>query len=79
MEEAEHLCDRVAIVDHGKIVALDTPQNLINSLGEENRVIFDNIGNLPLKKSYELPGVSRVEKIGQQIVVYGSENPGKIT
>ncbi len=33
MEEAERLSDRVAIIDHGKIIALDTPQNLINSLG----------------------------------------------
>jgi ABC-2 type transport system ATP-binding protein len=33
MDEAEKLCDRVAIIDHGKIVALDTPENLINSLG----------------------------------------------
>lgn len=33
MEEADYLCERVAIVDHGKIVALDTPQNLKDSLG----------------------------------------------
>ncbi len=34
MEEAEHLCHRVAILDHGKIIALDTPANLVRSLGE---------------------------------------------
>jgi ABC-2 type transport system ATP-binding protein len=33
MEEADYLCERVAIVDHGKIVAMDTPQNLKDSLG----------------------------------------------
>ena len=33
MEEAERLCDRVGIIDHGKIVALDTPHALIESLG----------------------------------------------
>ena len=33
MEEAERLCDRVAILDHGRIVALDTPAALIRSLG----------------------------------------------
>ena len=32
MEEAEELCDRVAIMDQGRIVALDTPQSLINNL-----------------------------------------------
>jgi ABC-2 type transport system ATP-binding protein len=33
MDEAELLCDRVAIMDEGKIIALDTPQKLVNSLG----------------------------------------------
>ncbi|MBW3023158.1 ATP-binding cassette domain-containing protein [Candidatus Woesearchaeota archaeon] len=33
MEEADYLCDRVAIIDHGKIMALDTPQKLKDSLG----------------------------------------------
>jgi ABC-2 type transport system ATP-binding protein len=32
MEEAEVLCDRVAIMDEGKIIAIDTPENLINNL-----------------------------------------------
>jgi daunorubicin resistance ABC transporter ATP-binding subunit len=33
MEEADHLCDRVAIIDRGKIIALDTPSNLKNGIG----------------------------------------------
>jgi len=41
MEEAEQLCDRVAIVDHGKIVALDTPTNLIRGI--------DNVSNPSLE------------------------------
>ncbi len=40
MEEAERLCDRVAILDHGKIVALDTPTALIHSIGVEERIVF---------------------------------------
>ena len=40
MEEAERLCDRVAIIDHGKIVALDTPEKLIRGLGVDTRVVF---------------------------------------
>ena len=35
MEEADYLCDRVAIIDHGKIIALNTPNNLKNSIGED--------------------------------------------
>ena len=40
MDEAEHLCDRVAVVDHGRVVALDTPQRLIDGLGLPSVVRF---------------------------------------
>jgi ABC-2 type transport system ATP-binding protein len=40
MEEAERLCDRVAIMDHGRIIAIDTPQQLIASVGGEHIVEF---------------------------------------
>jgi ABC-2 type transport system ATP-binding protein len=40
MDEAERLCDRVAIVDHGKVIALGTPRDLIASLGAEQVVEF---------------------------------------
>jgi len=38
MDEAERLCDRVAIVDHGRVIALGTPRELIRSLGAEQVV-----------------------------------------
>ena len=40
MEEAERLCDRVAIMDHGKVIALDTPKELIATVGGEDIVEF---------------------------------------
>jgi ABC-2 type transport system ATP-binding protein len=40
MDEAQRLCDRVAIVDHGKVIALGTPAELIRQLGGENIVDF---------------------------------------
>jgi ABC-2 type transport system ATP-binding protein len=40
MDEAEILCDRVAIVDHGRVIALGTPQELIGSLGAEHVIEF---------------------------------------
>jgi ABC-2 type transport system ATP-binding protein len=35
MEEADQLCDRIAIVDHGRIVALDTPERLKRSVAQD--------------------------------------------
>jgi ABC-2 type transport system ATP-binding protein len=43
MEEAERLCDRVAIVDHGRVMALGTPRELIASLGAEHMVEFGTV------------------------------------
>jgi ABC-2 type transport system ATP-binding protein len=62
MEEAERLCDRVAIIDHGKIIALASPQELIASLGAEQVVEFaiEN-GNGPTEEILRgLPGVQQV-------------------
>ncbi len=70
MEEAERLCDRVAIIDHGRIIALDTPENLIRSLGAENRVVFSTDG-WDGQALRQVPGVARVERIGDRMVVYG--------
>jgi ABC-2 type transport system ATP-binding protein len=70
MEEAERLCDRVAILDHGRIVALDTPAALIHSLEAEQRVIFSLDGGLPpaLEKALSMAG--RLEVQGEQVTIH---------
>jgi ABC-2 type transport system ATP-binding protein len=73
MEEAERLCDRVAIMDHGKIVALDTPQSLVESIGAEHRVVFELDGPLDEAVLRAAPGVVRVERSGERVVVYGQK------
>lgn len=70
MEEAERLCDRVAIIDRGKIIALDRPENLIRSLGAEQKVIF-NVSDPVEEKLRQVPGVTKVERIGEKVIVYG--------
>jgi ABC-2 type transport system ATP-binding protein len=71
MEEAEKLCDRVAILDHGKVVALDTPANLISSLGAEERVIFSVDGTLPPAFASALSAGTRIEVQGERVTVHG--------
>ena len=73
MEEAERLCDRVAILDHGRIVALDTPAVLIRSLGAEERVSFSIDGTLPPALEKVLSAVGRLEIQGERVVVHGNE------
>jgi len=71
MEEAERLCNRVAILDHGRIVALDTPVSLIRDLGAEERVVFSVDGGLPAEFEKPFTGAARVELRGEQVTVRG--------
>ncbi|MFZ1550693.1 MAG: ABC transporter ATP-binding protein [Anaerolineae bacterium] len=71
MEEAERLCDRVAILDHGRIVALDTPAALIRNLGVEERVVFNLDGTLPAGFEKALSEAARLEVQGERVVVHG--------
>ncbi|MGD0780243.1 MAG: ABC transporter ATP-binding protein [Dehalococcoidales bacterium] len=71
MDEAENLCDRVAIVDKGKIVASDSPQGLVASHATAVRVIFstDKTDLAWLKK---VAGVKRISHRGKQVEVAGT-------
>lgn len=72
MDEAEHLCDRVAIVDRGEIIALDAPRSLIRGLEADASISFtatDGFDPHPLRR---IPNVSRVEREGDRVTVHGS-------
>jgi ABC-2 type transport system ATP-binding protein len=71
MEEAERLCDRVAILDHGKLVALDTPTALISDLGEMERVVFSVSAGLPAVFTEALAETAQVEVQGEWVTVRG--------
>jgi ABC-2 type transport system ATP-binding protein len=71
MDEAENLCDRVAIVDRGKIVASDTPQGLIARHTSEVRVIFTT-DQPDLTWLEKIPGVTGVTRRGPRVEVEGS-------
>ena len=66
MDEAERLCDRVAIVDHGKVIALGTPRELIASLGAGHVIEFalDGAGTIDESTLANLPGVTSARAAG---------------
>src|SRR5678815_2882789 len=62
MEEAAHLCDRVAIMDHGKTIALGTPLELIESLGADQIIEFRVTKEIADEVLTSLPAVSHLHK-----------------
>jgi ABC-2 type transport system ATP-binding protein len=56
MEEAQRLCDRIAIVDHGHLIALGTPAELIARLEARNIIEFTSEPPLPEESFRDLPG-----------------------
>jgi ABC-2 type transport system ATP-binding protein len=72
MEEAERLCDRVALIDHGRIVALDSPAGLTERARGGKSVRFLPSAPFDDRLLSELPGVTRVEHEGQHVVVGGT-------
>jgi ABC-2 type transport system ATP-binding protein len=69
MEEAERLCDRVAILDHGKVIALGSPRDLIASLGAEHVVEF-TLAESEAGLETELGSLPGVQALRQRDGVY---------
>ena len=81
MDEADRLCDRIAIVDHGKLVALDTPRNLKNSIPGSS-VIEAQFIQSPAKwqRTLEgLPGVKSVQPEGADMYRILTEDGSRTT
>jgi ABC-2 type transport system ATP-binding protein len=70
MEEAERLCDRIAIMDHGKILALDTPHGLVASQFPERAIQFGAPEGMAAEQFADLPGVIRAVSEESDIVLY---------
>ncbi|WP_029138719.1 ABC transporter ATP-binding protein [Nakamurella lactea] len=74
MEEAERLCDRVAVIDGGKVIATDTPEGLAAGAQGEQRMSFIPSAPLDLAALQQLPDVHGVSTSGDRVVVSGSDN-----
>ena len=68
MEEAARLCDRIGIMDHGKLIALGTPAELIAKLGAPQ--IVEVQAPLPKDVAEKLPGVTRVDVKADALLLY---------
>jgi ABC-2 type transport system ATP-binding protein len=78
MEEADRLCDRVAIMDHGRILALDTPAALKQSIGADTVVTIKAAGDLDRlaeQLGKDIDGVTRTRQVdgGIQLHMTGSD------
>ena len=72
MEEAERLCDRVAIMDHGRIIDIDTPQHLVDKYTPERSVTLATIDMHARASLEKIPRITAVTQRDSQFTVTGS-------
>lgn len=85
MEEAQRLCDRVAVIDRGHIIALDTPEDLIDAHFKESAIEFEltcpggqcqgNDGTIDPALFDQLEGVTNTRRDGNEITLYSRAVP----
>jgi ABC-2 type transport system ATP-binding protein len=70
MEEAEVLCDRLAIMDHGRILEMGTVDELVSKRFQERAVRFDRLPDLTMAELEALPAVVSVKDDGREVLLY---------
>jgi ABC-2 type transport system ATP-binding protein len=73
MEEAERLCDRIAVIDAGRVAAIDTPAGLVARVDPGQRIRFRPSPALDDRLLRELPEVHTVTRSGTQLTVTGTD------
>jgi ABC-2 type transport system ATP-binding protein len=71
MEEAERLCDRVAIIDHGRIIDIGTPAELVQRHCPERTVVIDTEDVTAAERFREIPQVQSVSSAGSHLTIRG--------
>ena len=72
MEEAERLCDRVAIIEHGRIIDIDTPEGLVTRHCPERTVVLDTGNPIAEERLRSIPGVEQVIRSDSRFTIRGS-------
>lgn len=75
MEEAERLCDRLAIVDHGKIIVTDQPKTLIAQHFKEEAIEFELDEHIDEEVFRQMAGVTNAQLENGKMIIYSSEVP----
>jgi ABC-2 type transport system ATP-binding protein len=73
MDEAEKLSDEVAIIDNGKIIALDAPRNLIAKLNKENVIEFSVEGGIDQETFSGLKNITAVNVVNGNVLLYTAQ------
>ena len=79
MDEAERLCDHIAIVDHGKIIAMGSPDELISRNFKERAIEFHMNPAPPREIMEKFPGTTGVTINGEEVLIYSSEIPATMS
>jgi ABC-2 type transport system ATP-binding protein len=74
MEEAERLCDRLAVIDDGRVVALDTPAGLVARVSTEQRIRFRPSADIDDAVFTAQPEVREIRRHGDWIEIFGTGN-----
>ena len=69
MEEAERLCDRVAIIDHGRIVDVDSPAGLVRRHCPERTVVITTVDERAVEELGRVAGVESAAREGDNVVL----------
>lgn len=71
MEEAERLCDRVAIIEHGRIIDIDSPRNLVDRHCPDRTVILSTTDPLAETRFHTIKGVDTITAAGTEFTISG--------
>jgi ABC-2 type transport system ATP-binding protein len=71
MEEAERLCDRVAIMEHGRIIDIDTPESLVRRHCPERTVVLDTDAAGAAELFERIAGVESVTRVEMRFTIRG--------